>query len=249
MPMSESTVVPTSHPETSTLPSEPIGYERYNEDGYDDDLSRILSLLWRRRYFLAAFCAVGVVVAGVVAISIPSWYKSEVVLEPRLPRPDPQRQSEAHFDAVSVVQTEANLVGSREIAESVVAHLGLAKDPNFAEQRSLLDRALALTHFWHSRPSFSNSSANSVIAADLLQNLKVSNDTKSLLITISYTSTSPEQSARIVNAFAEEYLRAREQKAAQQRLADLADIYGPKHPSVLKAQTQLEEISKAPTVT
>ena len=180
-PMSESTVVPTSHPETSTLPSEPIGYERYDEEGYADDLFRILSLLWRRRYFLAAFCAVGVVVAGLVAISIPSWYTSEVVLQARLPREDPQHRSEAVLDAASVVQTEANFVSSREIAESVVAHLGLAKDPNFAERRSLLDRALALTTYWHSRPSFSNSSANSLIAADLLKNLDVSNDPKSLL--------------------------------------------------------------------
>src|SRR5215831_4324426 len=107
MPMSESTVVPTSHPETSTLPSEPLGYERYNEDGYDDDLFRILSLLWRRRYFLAAFCAVGVVVAGLVAISIPSWYTSEVVLQARLPRQDSKLPSEAYLEAVSVVKTEA----------------------------------------------------------------------------------------------------------------------------------------------
>ena len=130
----------------------------------------------------------------------------------------------------------------------MVAHLGLAKDPNFAEHSSLLDRALAVTDFWHSRPSLSNSSVNSLIAADLLKNLHVTNDPKSLLIRISYTSTSPEQSARIANAFVEEYLRTREQKAAQQHLADLAATYGPKHPSVLKAQTQLEEVSKAPTV-
>jgi Mrp family chromosome partitioning ATPase len=247
-PMSESTVVPTSHPEISTLPSEPIRYERYDEEGYDDDLFRILSMLWRRRYFLAAFCAVGVVVAGLVAKSIPSWYTSEVVLQARLPRQDPKLQSEALLDAASVVRTEADLVRSREIAESVVAHLGLAEDPNFAEQSSLLDRALALTTFWHSRPSFSNSSANSHIAADLLKNLDVSNDPKSLLIRISYPSTSPDQSARIANAFAEEYLRTREKNAAQRHLADLAATYGPKHPSVLQAQSQLEEALEAPSL-
>src|SRR5262245_49068808 len=272
--MSESTVVPTSDPEISALRSEPIGYERYDEVRYDDDLFRILSLLWRRRYFLAAFCAVGIVVAGLVAISIPSWYTSEVVLQARLPRQDSKLQSEAYLDSASVVRTEADLVRSREIAESVVAHLGLAKDPNFAEQSSLLDRALALvvahlglakdpnfaeqsslldralalTTFWHSRPSFSDSSVNSLIAADLLKNLNVSNDPKSLLITISYPSTSPEPSARIANAFAEEYLRTREEKAAQRHLADLAATYGPKHPSVLQAQSQLEEALRAPSV-
>jgi Mrp family chromosome partitioning ATPase len=78
--------------------------------------------------------------------------------------------------------------------------------------------------------------------------LNVTNDARSLLIRISYTSTSPEQSARIANAFAEEYLRTREEKAAQQHLADLAATYGPKHPSFLKAQSQLEEASRAPSV-
>ena len=99
---------------------------------------------------MAAFCAVGVVVAGLVAISIPNWYTSEVVLQARLPRQDPQLQSEAYLDAASVIQTEVDLVRSREIAEGVVTHLGLAKDPNFAEHSSLLDRALALITFWHS---------------------------------------------------------------------------------------------------
>ena len=236
----------TSHPETSTLPSEPIGYERYDE-GYEDDLFRILSRLWRLRYLLAAFCAVGVMVAGLVARSIPNSYTSEAVVQAKLPRQDPQSRSDVSLDAVSVVQTETNLVRSRDIAESVVARLGLAKDPNFAEQSSLLNRLLTLITFWHSSNSSAN--ANSLIAAKLLKNLDVSNDPKSLLIRISYTSTSPEQSARIANAFAEEYLRTRQQKAAQQRLADLAATYGPKHPSVLKAQAQLEEVSKAPTVT
>ena len=228
--------MPTNHLETSTLPIEPIGYERYDEEAFD--VLRILALLWRRRYFVAAFCAVGVVVAGLVAISMDNRYTAEVVVQARFPRQDPQHQSGVSLDAASVIQTEINLIRSREIAEGVVARLGLAKDPNFAEHSSLLNRALALITFWHSRPSFS---AISLIADKLLENLDVTNDPKSLLIRISYTSTSPEQSARIANAFAEEYLRVREEKAAQQHLADLAAIYGPKHPSVLKAQSQLEK--------
>jgi Mrp family chromosome partitioning ATPase len=264
----ETSIVPTDQLETSTLPSEPVGYERYDGGGNDDHLLHILSLLWRRRYFVAAFCAVGVVVAGLVAIFMPSWYTSEVVVQARLPRQDPQLQSNISLDAASVIQTEVSLLRSRETAERVVGRLGLAKDPNFAEYRSLLNRALAflakdlnfaeyssllnrtlaLTTFWRSRPSFSNSSANTLIAARLLQNLDVTNDPKSLLIRISYTSTSPEQSARIANAFAEAYLHIREEKAAQQRLADLAATYGPKHPSVLKAQSQLEEAQRATSV-
>ena len=109
----------------------------------------------------------------------------------------------------------------------------------------MLRRARALITFWHSRPS---SSATSLIAAELLKQLDVTNDSKSLLIRVSYTSTSPEQSARIANAFAKAYLRTRAEKAAQQTLADLAATYGPKHPSVLKAQAQLEDALRSPIV-
>ena len=126
----------------------------------------------------------------------------------------------------------------------MVTRLGLANDPNFApEHPSMLRRARALINFWHSRPS---SSATSRIAAGLLEELDVTNDVKSLLIRISYTSTSPEQSAGIANAFAQAYLRARAEKSAQQTLADLAATYGPKHPRVLKAQAQLEVLKAQP---
>ena len=67
-----------------------------------------------------------------------------------------------------------------------------------------------------------------------------------MLIRISYTSTSPEQSARIANAFAEEYLRTRIGLAARRRLTNLSATYGPKHPIVLKAKSDLEEVLRAP---
>jgi len=76
----------------------------------------------------------------------------------------------------------------------------------------------------------------------------VTNDLKSLLIRVSYTSTSPDQSARIANAFAQAYLRTRAEKSAQQTLADLATTYGPKHPRVLKAQAQLKDALRSPIV-
>jgi Mrp family chromosome partitioning ATPase len=226
--------IPTRHTETSTLASEPLGYERYDEGGRDGDIFRLLILLWRRRYFLAAFCAVGVVLAGLGAIFMPSWYTSEVVVQARFPQQNSQLRSDVSLEAASVIQTEVSLIHSREIAEGVVANLGLAEDPNFSEHSSLLTRALALIAFW--RPSFSSASANSLIAARLLKNLDAAKDANSLLIRISYTSVSPEQSARIANAFAEEYLRA----AARRELTDLAATYGPRHPSVIQAQARLE---------
>ena len=96
------------------------------------------------------------------------------------------------------------------------------------------------------RPRTLREKIHKLIAAELLKNLRVSNDARSMLIRISYTSTSPEQSARIANAFAEEYLRTRIGLAARRRLTNLSATYGPKHPIVLKAKSDLEEVLRAP---
>ena len=231
--------MPTSQPETSTLASEPMGYERHDEN----DVFRIPDLVWRRKWLVATFCAVGIVVGVLVAMSMPSQYTSEVVVKARIPRGDQQLRPEVYIDASTVIQTEVSLIRSREIALSVVTRLGLAEGPDAPAPGSFLDRALALITFWHaSSPSFPNSSVAHSVADKLLKNLEVTNDARSLTIRISYTSTSPEQSAQIANAFAEEFQRTREEADARRDLADLAVKYGPKHPSVLRAQAQVDAV-------
>ena len=234
--------MPIGHLEAA-LSDESAGQEQQNEVGF------ILGLLWRRKYLVAAFCAVGLLVASVAAMFMADRYTSQVVIQARFVRQAPQLQSVMILGADSLIQTEINFIRSRDIAEDVVTRLGLANDPNTVEHPSMLRRARALITFWQSRPSSSeSSSATSRIAAGLLNQLDVTNDPKSLLIRVSYTSTSPEQSARIANAFAQAYLHSRAEKSAQQTLADLATTYGPKHPKVLKAQAQLEDALRSPIV-
>src|SRR5262249_21874983 len=87
-----------------------------------------------------------------------------------------------------------------------------------------------------------------LIAAMLMRYLKVTNDPKSYLISIAYTSDSPERSAQIANAFADEYLRIRSEAAARREFADLAAIYGPKHPILSSARAKLDEALQHPHV-
>ena len=75
----------------------------------------------------------------------------------------------------------------------------------------------------------------------------VMNDTRSYLISISFTAPSADEAARVVNAFATEYLR---DKAKQRRLdkVDSAEgelrqqlaVYGDKHPKTLQAMDELD---------
>ena len=105
-----------------------MGYERYDKEGYDDDFfrvlaTRVLAPLWRRTYFVAAFCAVGVFVAGLVAISKANQYTWEFVLQARFTQEDRARSTAPFRDifnepsTLSVVQTEVSLIRSGDIAE------------------------------------------------------------------------------------------------------------------------------------
>ena len=65
----------------ATLQGESTGHEQYNE------LDFILGLLWRRKYLVAAFCAVGLLVGSVVAMFIADRYTSQAVIQARFARP------------------------------------------------------------------------------------------------------------------------------------------------------------------
>jgi uncharacterized protein involved in exopolysaccharide biosynthesis len=81
----------------------------------------------------------------------------------------------------------------------------------------------------------------------MLQNkVDVKNDTRSYLISISFTASSADEAARVVNAIAVEYLRAKaiQRKrdavtAAEIELARQLAVNGDKHPKVLQAADEL----------
>ena len=75
--------MPIGHLEAA-FPDASAGQEQQNEDGF------IRELLWRRKYLVAAFCAVGLLVASVVAMFIADRYTSEVVIQTRFVRPQLQ---------------------------------------------------------------------------------------------------------------------------------------------------------------
>jgi uncharacterized protein involved in exopolysaccharide biosynthesis len=174
-------------------------------------------------------------------------YTADAIVQVRLAADNQQAQPGIALNAVtlnaaSMIETEARLISSRTVAERVAARLELTNDTAFMLRKSLTGRAHDLfASVWPSFDKLPSRSAESLIADELMRNLEVTNDVRSYLIKISYTSTSPEQSARIANAFAEEYLRMRAASRARQELADLVATYGPKHPRILKAQAELDK--------
>jgi Mrp family chromosome partitioning ATPase/capsular polysaccharide biosynthesis protein len=215
-----------------------------------------LALLWRRRRVIAGFCVAALVIAGLVTIFMNNRYTAEVLIQVRLAREDQKPQPGTvtpppaiAIDAMSVIETEARIIRSRVIAKRVVARLELTKDPAFAVRDSLATRAFGLLmSMWPWSDTPPSPSAENLIAATLMRNLTVTNDPKSYLIAVSYSSTSAERSARIANAFAEEYLRTRSEAEARREFSDLAATYGPQHPILLSAQAKLDEALRRPHV-
>jgi uncharacterized protein involved in exopolysaccharide biosynthesis len=96
-------------------------------------------------------------------------------------------------------------------------------------------------------PETRNHSPFDRTVAMLRNKVAVTNDTRSYLISISFTAPSADEAARVVNAFAIEYLR---DKAVQRKLEIVNSaegelgrqlaVYGDKHPKSLQAMEGLD---------
>jgi uncharacterized protein involved in exopolysaccharide biosynthesis len=150
----------------------------------------------------------------------------------------------ASVEAASIVTSEARLIRSDAMLRAVVKRLGLdpvaAKSHSWATQRLDWVRAMFL-------PETRNHSPFDRAVAVLRNKVTVMNDTRSYLISISFTAPSADEAARVVNAFAIEYHR---DKAIQRKLdtvnfaeAELGRqqaVYGDKHPKTLQAAEGLD---------
>lgn len=205
-----------------------------------------LRALWRARLLIASFVAAGLVLATLAILLVPKSYTTEAVVRLDFGREDlvkAKAPPAATMDAAVLVETEARLMRSQAMARRVVTRLKLDEDPAFTRQGLLTRLVGALTP---AAPGAPTTSAADAAARALAKMLTVTNDTRSYAINIAITSASPQQSARLANAFAIEYAsdrmtqRLREAEAgARNALADALATYGEKHPTVIQAKDNL----------
>ena len=205
-----------------------------------------LAPLWRRSTSIIGFCLVAVILSAFVTSFVQKRYTADAILQAKFTGDKQAAQSGIYLNPTSMIETDTRLIGSRPIAERVVARLGLVNDAAFLPRKSLTSGVRELLSLvWSDSDEVSPPSKKSLIADELLRNLKVKNDVSTYLIKISYTSTSPERSAWIANAFAKEYILARIEQSSRQKLADLVAIYGPKHPKILIAKAELDRATRS----
>ena len=188
--------------------------------------------------------ALALALACVIIPLMPRKYSAEALIYPNLFSRDQGRAvALASVDAASIVSSEARLIRSDAILRAVVKRLGLdpvAKSQSWATQGLDWVRAMLL-------PETRNHSPFDRMLATLRNKVAVMNDTRSYLISISFTAPSADEAARVVNAFAIEYLRDKDLQrrrdgaaAAERELGRQLAIYGEKHPKVLQAVEELD---------
>jgi uncharacterized protein involved in exopolysaccharide biosynthesis len=210
---------------------------------YEELAARTLSSIVRHRRLIAKFVVVALALACIVIPLIPRKYSAEALIYPSLfSREQGKVVPLASVDGAAMVTGEARLIRSDAILRAVATRLG--HDPkaagSWATQGFDWFRAALL-------PETRNYSPFDRAVAMLRNKVVVMNDTRSYLISISYTASSADEAAQVVNAFVAEYLR---DKVRQRRLDRISSaevelrqqlaVYGDKHPKTLQAVAELE---------
>jgi uncharacterized protein involved in exopolysaccharide biosynthesis len=199
----------------------------------------------RHARFIASLVALAITLTLVIIPLIPRKYSAEALIYPNLfSHEQGKAVALGSVDAAAIVTSEARLIRSDPILGAVAARLGL--NPVAATSQSWATQCLDWIRVMILPETYNNSPFDRTVTM-LRNQVEVMNDTRSYLISISFTGPSADEAARVANAFAIEYLREKDLQrrrnavaAAEGELWRQLAIYGEKHPKVLQAAEGLD---------
>ena len=210
---------------------------------YEDVAVRTLSSILRHRRLIVKFVAIALALACIIIPLLPRKYSADALIYPNLfSREQGKVAPLASVDGAAMVTGEARLIRSDAILRAVAVRLG--HDPkatnSWVKQGFDWLRAAFL-------PETRSYSSFDRAVATLRDKVVVMNDTRSYLISISFTASSADEAAQIVNAFVTEYRldKVRQRRldkisSAEAELRQLRGVYGDKYPKTLQAVAELE---------
>lgn len=212
---------------------------------YEDLAARVLPSIVRQRRLIASMVALALVLACAIIPLMPRKYSAEALIYPSLfSREQGKVVPLASVDATTLVTGEARLIHSDTILRAVAMRLG--ENPKATRTDSRTTRALDWIRATF-LPETRNYSPFDRAVATLGKNVVVMNDTRSYVISISFTASTAEEAAKVVNAFVIEYLRDKANQrriekisAAEAELEQQRAVYGDKHPKTLQAIAELD---------
>jgi hypothetical protein len=199
---------------------------------------------WR---FIASFVALMLVLACIAIPLMPRKYSATALVYPSLfSTAQGKTVALASIEASSIVAGEARLIVSDTILPAAVKRLGLDSDPSNTKAPSWTSQGLDWLRAMLFPETTRNKSPFDRMVAMLRKRIEVVKDTRSYLISVSFTGASGDEAAEIVNAVTLEYLREKDiqrrqgaAQAAEDELTRQLAIYGEKHPKVLQAVADL----------
>src|SRR5262245_15669993 len=184
-----------SHRATKKIPQLDFGrFEPANlREHYEDVAADTLRSIVRHGRLIVTFIVIALALAGLLVSQLPRKYTAEALV-----RPDVFHGEEgskytplANIDGAALVSNEAQLIRSPSMVHMVIKRLGLEGDPEFGAANSDV-----LQHLGWVRaallpetllPETVVSSPLERAAARVRQRLSVANDTRSYLISVSFT--------------------------------------------------------------
>ncbi|MDB5456974.1 MAG: capsular biosynthesis protein [Caulobacter sp.] len=186
------------------------------------NLRALVRMFLRRLRTFVAIAAAVLLIAVIVTLTAPHLYtaKSQVMFNPKPEQvvaspsvvPDPPAET-------AVIDTQVQVLQSRELARRVVDRLQLQKDPEFnrllapPSWRSGLKARLGLVAAdpRPTSPAAREAQGRAIAAAALQRGLNVRRSGLTYLVDIAFTARDPDKAALIANTFAQEYLASQSQ--------------------------------------
>lgn len=237
---------------------------------YEDVSVRTLHSIGRRWWLIGLVVALALALASAIIPLLPRKYSATALVYPNL-FSDEQGKNvpRGSVDASSIVIGEARLISSDAVLRAAATRLGLDQAPEDAEPSAWSRPSWWPEQIWWPEsqdwtsqgldwlrlayfPETYNHSALDRAIGMLRNKVDIAKDTRSYVISISYTANSPDEAATVVNTIVLEYLwdkvvqrRQDAVTAAKTELARQRAIYGEKHPKVLLAADELENARTA----
>lgn len=183
-------------------------FQAASQAGVDVDLVKYLRVLLKHRFIIVGIFAAALVIGLAVTMMSTRIYTASTTLQidRQTARVLDERQdvspTEVLIQGEEFFQTQYGLLRSRSLAERVMDSLGLASSDAFIRQMGLEPAAAEGT-------AAEQAAKRRLRVLRLLQrNLTISPVRGSRLVTLSFDSPDPQLSARIVNAFATNFIQA-----------------------------------------
>jgi succinoglycan biosynthesis transport protein ExoP len=184
----------------------------------------IASLLRGSKLILLIAVAAGIAAYG-FSKTRPELYRANatISIEGRsfaIPELQGATRSESIPDPMPLVRTEVQALVSRPIVQSVILALGMDRLPEFnpalraPSVASRLREWLRRHNFLGSGTPIPSGAASEAILSNVTKALVISQDNRSFVIGITFTSQNPRLSAKFVNALVAEYIASRAQRRA-----------------------------------